>query len=87
MRKFSAVLSFGCAFIWLEASYSQGGRGGVEWVTVGALRLALPILWPRAVLLTATTSRLAAMKLFKVNPFTIISSSSSEIRFRQALLS
>src|SRR5260370_14884381 len=35
MRKVSAVLSFGCAFVWLEASYSQGGRGGNEWMTVG----------------------------------------------------
>lgn len=34
-RKARAVLLFGCAFVCLEAAYSQGGRGGVEWVTVG----------------------------------------------------
>ena len=33
MRKVSAFLSF--AFVWLEASHAQGGRGGHEWMTVG----------------------------------------------------
>ena len=35
MRKITAAISFGCTFVWLEASYSQGGRGGREWMTVG----------------------------------------------------
>jgi hypothetical protein len=35
MRKVSAVLSFGCAFVWLEVSHAQLGRGGHEWMTVG----------------------------------------------------
>jgi hypothetical protein len=35
MRKVNVVLSLGCVFVWLEASYSQVGTGGREWMTVG----------------------------------------------------